>query len=84
MKKVDIKFCMGTMCYVMGGAQLRAAIDDLPEELTAQVRVGQSPCLGVCDKPGGTPPYVAIDGEIMGGVTPTRLIQILKEAIDAV
>ena len=29
MKKIDLKICMGTMCYVMGGAELKDAIDSL-------------------------------------------------------
>lgn len=27
MGKIELKICMGTMCYVMGGAELKAAID---------------------------------------------------------
>jgi NADH:ubiquinone oxidoreductase subunit E len=81
---MEIKFCMGTMCYVMGGAELRAAAEELPPELADKVTVKHSPCLGVCDKPGAQPPYVEIDGEIVGGMTRHSLLQIIKETIDAV
>lgn len=81
---IKIEFCMGTMCYVMGGAELRAAVDDLPEELAGRLEIGFSPCLGVCDKMGGNPPYVRVGDEIVGGMTRPRLIQIIKETIDAV
>lgn len=77
---MDIKICMGTMCYVMGGAELSAVVDSLPEELARSISVSYSPCLGVCDRSAaGEPPYVEINGKIIGGVSRATLIQIIKE-----
>ena len=56
MGKIELKICMGTMCYVMGGAELKAAIDSLPHEEREQIQISYSPCLGMCND-GGEPPY---------------------------
>ena len=77
MGKIEVKICMGTMCYVMGGAELKAAIDSLPQE---KIQVSYSPCLGMCND-GGEPPYVQINGRTIARVSTTGLIQILKEEL---
>ena len=61
MGKIEVKICMGTMCYVMGGAELKAAIDSLPQDEQEKIQVSYSPCLGMCND-GGEPPYVQING----------------------
>ena len=83
MAKIDLKICMGTMCYVMGGAELRALVDMLPEDVKQHLCVSYSPCLGVCDIK-GEPPYIKLDGKIVAGVSKTNLLQIIKEALSDV
>ncbi len=29
MEKINVKICVGTMCYVMGGAELRDVIESI-------------------------------------------------------
>jgi NADH:ubiquinone oxidoreductase subunit E len=68
----------------MGGAELRAMLDTLPEVICRDLSVSYSPCLGMCDKE-GKPPYIELNGKIIGGVSKTNLLNILKEAVkDAV
>ncbi len=84
MEKIELKICMGTMCYVMGGAELRAFIDMLPPDVSQRLNVSYSPCLGRCDKV-GEPPYIELNGEVIAGVNKTNLLQIIKEILkDAV
>ena len=80
MAGIELKICMGTMCYVMGGAELRAFVELLPENIRNHVSVSYSPCLGACDKV-GQPPYVEINGRIISRVSKADLIQLLKEEI---
>ena len=77
---MELKICMGTMCYVMGGAELRSVVDTLPDNISRTISVSYSPCLGMCDKI-GEPPYVELNGRIVGGVNKTTLIQIIKEEL---
>ena len=57
MGKIELKICMGTMCYVMGGAELKAAIDSLPHEEREQIQISYSPCLGCATTAGNRPTY---------------------------
>ncbi len=84
MATIDLKICMGTMCYVMGGAELRGLVETLPEEIRQHLAVSYSPCLGTCDKAGTPPPFIELDGEPIGGVSKNNLLQILKEALSDV
>ena len=80
MNKIELKICVGTMCYVMGGAELRDVLESLPENLKGLVDISFSPCLGYCDKR-NDPPYVELNGRMVAGVSKLSLIQILKEEI---
>jgi len=80
MDKIELKICMGTMCYVMGGAELKDAVDELPPEMRNRIEVSYSPCLGDCNN-GGEPPYVQINGRTIACVSKTNLLQILKEEL---
>lgn len=80
MAKINLKICMGTMCYVMGGAELKASVDMLPADIKRELSVSYSPCLGTCTK-GGEPPYIELDGKVIAGVSKTNLLQIIKEAL---
>lgn len=80
MKKTEVKICMGTMCYVMGGAHLKDVVDMLPEDMRPLVEVSYSPCLGMCQH-GGDPPYVLLNGKTVAGVSKAGLLQMLKAEI---
>lgn len=81
MAEINLKICMGTMCYVMGGAELRSLVEMLPEDVRRKLSVSYSPCLGMCDRVGGEPPYIELDGKVIAGVSKTNLLHILKEAL---
>lgn len=83
MAEITLKICMGTMCYVMGGAELRAFIEMLPESVNKHMQVSYSPCLGMCDKV-GEPPYVELNGRVVAGVSKNSLLQMIKEALNDV
>ncbi len=80
MGKIEVKICMGTMCYVMGGAELKAVVDTLPPEIRDRVEISYSPCLGTCNN-GGEPPYVKINDRLVARVSKTSLLQIIKEEL---
>jgi NADH:ubiquinone oxidoreductase subunit E len=78
-EKINIKVCVGTYCYVMGGHQLREIKTLLPEYLQDKVKVEASVCLG-CDelnsKP--NPPYVKINEELMASASLEKIILKLE------
>lgn len=80
MGKIEVKICMGTMCYVMGGAELKSIVASLPKEIKEAVNISYSPCLETCNN-AGEPPYIQVNGRIISRVSKANFIQILKEEI---
>lgn len=80
MEKIKIKLCAGTMCYVMGGAQLMEIGDLLSEDEKQYVDITLSPCLQQCNNQ-GTPPFIELNGRILEGISKDTLLQIIKEEI---
>ena len=80
MEKLKLKLCAGTMCYVMGGAQLMGISDSLSEEEKSQIEITFSPCLQQCNEQ-KTPPFVELNGKIIEGISKEKLLQIIKEEI---
>lgn len=80
MEKVNLKICVGTMCYVMGGAELRDVVESLPQNIIEHLNVSYSPCLG-CGKGEETPPFIEINGKRVAGGSKNSLIRIIKEEL---
>ena len=77
-KKIKIKICVGTQCYVMGNHELKDLKDQLPEDLKPKVYVEAAVCLG-CDvlntKP--APPYVEVNGKLISQATRDKIVDYL-------
>lgn len=71
---------MGTMCYIMGGAELKDIAETIPEEMRKHLDVSFSSCLGYCNEM-QDPPYIELNGRMVAGVSKSSLIQLLKEEI---
>ena len=80
MEKIKVKLCAGTMCYVMGGAQLMEINDLLSDEEKSFVEISLSPCLQRCNGE-ERPPFAEINGKPLQGVNKETLLQIIKEEI---
>ncbi len=48
MKKISVKVCLGTTCFVTGSANLQKLTEIIEEKYADKVEVESSPCLGVC------------------------------------
>ncbi len=83
MEKIKLKICMGTMCYIMGGAELKDFVENLSQEILQYLEISFSPCLGFCNEK-QTPPFIELNGRVVAGVSKFNLRQILKEEINNV
>ena len=83
-KKVEIKICTGTLCYVMGGADLQVIDEHIPEELLEFIDIKGAPCLEHCNKPIGNSkaPYVEIDGTVISDATVIKVVNAIKKALE--
>lgn len=84
-RKIVVKICVGTACFVQGGADLLLYEDFLEPSLLERCVIEGTGCLGGCkvqDAKSGAP-FVEVDGNVHANVTVDRLRQLIKEAIDA-
>ncbi|MCT4589765.1 MAG: NAD(P)H-dependent oxidoreductase subunit E [Carboxylicivirga sp.] len=59
--KYQVQICCGTMCYIMGGAELHLLKDSLPDSLKSKVNIEGIPCMGSCDKDEKLHPCVLVN-----------------------
>ncbi|MGI6433696.1 MAG: NAD(P)H-dependent oxidoreductase subunit E [Sphaerochaetaceae bacterium] len=84
-QKIMVRICMGTACFVQGGADLLLYGDFLDSELQQRIEVEGVSCLGCCKEHqrGLRPPYVQIGEQLHAEVDQTKFILLIKEALDA-
>lgn len=75
----EITICSGTLCHIMGGAELFEIEDKLLELFNEPIKLKASPCLGNCQ---GTekvkPPCILINGKLVPEATIEKIIEKLK------
>lgn len=81
MEKLKLKLCAGTLCYVMGGAELMEIGELLSAEEQEWVEITLTPCLHQCND-GEKPPFAELDGEMLKGISKETLLRIIKEKIN--
>ena len=81
-KKISVKVCLGTTCFVMGSANLQELIDSVPKKYGDRVEVSGVPCLGLCsiDWEFSKAPYVKVDDDVIKEATVEKVLA----AIDAI
>lgn len=81
MKKINVKICLGTTCYVMGASDLQMLADYLPENVAERLVLSGSPCLDYCFDPesNGKPPFVEINGNVLGEATIEKVTDFIKK-----
>ncbi|MGH0054407.1 MAG: hypothetical protein ACQ5SW_13535 [Sphaerochaetaceae bacterium] len=84
-EKVNVKLCVGTACFVQGGADLLLYQDFLDPVVLAGCDIQGVSCIGGCKdaEMKVRPPYIEIDGQLYGEMTQDKLCRLLREAIHA-
>lgn len=82
-KKINVKVCLGTTCFVMGASHLQELINKIPEKYGDKVEVSDVPCLGVCCKSWelSKAPYVKVDDEIIGEATADKIYSAIDQKL---
>ncbi len=74
----QIKVCLGTTCFVSQGARILRALEDTlgiadnPDAADGRVGLGHTRCLGAC----AVAPALIVDGQVFGGQTPNRAVEL--------
>ncbi len=83
MEKISVKVCVGTTCFVMGGANLQELNEIIPKKYGDKVEVAGSNCLGLCsiNWESSKAPYVKVDDEIVSEATVEKVIEAIDKKI---
>ena len=65
MEKIEIKICTGTLCHVMGGADLPEFALELRNKYQSKIHISGSTCMNYCKDSKLTPPFVEINGHLI-------------------
>lgn len=83
MKKIEVKVCLGTTCFVMGSSNLQSLTDIAQKNYGDKVEVSGSPCLGVCSTNWefSKAPYVKVQDEIVQEATVEKVIAEIERQL---
>ncbi len=84
-EKVSVRICVGTACFVQGGADLLLYDEFLDPIVLANCEIEGVSCLGKCKEADSKegPPYVQIDSVIHGDMTEEKFCRLVSEAVNA-
>lgn len=81
-KKLEVKICTGTLCYVMGGAELQLIDEYIPEDIIERIEIKGTPCLELCNKyDGPKAPFVKVGDRIVCEASVSKVIDVIKEEL---
>lgn len=85
MAKVSVKVCVGTTCFVMGGANLQELNDIIPRKYGDKVEVAGSNCLGLCsiNWEYSKAPYVKVDDEVVSEATVEKVLEVIEKKLNS-
>lgn len=82
MKKIDVKICMGTTCFIMCNSELEEIEKEIEPETAQYVRISGTSCLNLCKNVEyRIIPCATVDGEIIENVDKTKLLAAIKNAV---
>lgn len=79
--KHTVQFCESAPCHISGGREVRSAVQEElglnPGETSSDNKWSliTTSCIGMCD----LGPFLVVDGDIYGNVTPARISEILAK-----
>lgn len=84
-KKISVKVCLGTTCFVMGSANLQELIEMVPKKYGEKVEVTGVPCLGLCsiDWEFSKAPYVKVDEDVIKEATVEKVLKAIDDKLEA-
>ena len=85
MAKISVKVCVGTTCFVMGGANLQELNEIIPQKYGDKVEVVGSNCLGLCsiNWEYSKAPYVKVDDDVVSEATVEKVIEAIDKKLAA-
>ena len=83
MAKVEVKVCLGTTCFVMGGSNLQELNDIIPQKYGDKVELSAANCLGLCsiNWEYSKAPYVKVNEEVVSEATVDKVLEEIDKQL---
>jgi NADH:ubiquinone oxidoreductase subunit E len=83
MAKVEVKVCLGTTCFVMGGSNLQELNDIIPKKYGDKVEIAGTNCLGLCsiNWEYSKAPYVKVDEDVISEATVEKVLKAIDDKL---
>ena len=83
MGKIEVKVCLGTTCFVMGGNNLQELNELIPKKYGDKVEVMGANCLGLCsiNWEYSKAPYVKVDDEVISEATVEKVLEVINKKL---
>jgi len=80
-KTYEVCVCTGTLCHVLGGAELPSLEHHLPEDWKKNVTVKGSSCMKHCKDKQMQPPFVEVNGHLIEQATIAKVLDYLEKCM---
>ena len=81
-KKIEVKICVGTYSYVMGGADLMDIEKNFSPNLLASVKISGATDIPGVDEKKMKPPYASVNNLIITEATETKILQAIENELN--
>ncbi len=83
MANVEVKVCLGTTCFVMGGSNLQELNDIIPQKYGDKVELSAANCLGLCsiNWEYSKAPYVKVNEEVVSEATVEKVLEEIDKQL---
>lgn len=82
MDKITVNLCLGTTCFVMGGAKLQELADTLPAKYGDKIEVVGKTCLELCSSGFSNAPYAKVNDQVIGEATAEKIISAIEDILN--
>ena len=82
MKKITVKICNGTTCFVMGSSKFQDFEDRIPQKQRGFVDVRAQSCLNLCqNNEYSRSPYVMVDDEVISEADVEKVLHVIEKKL---
>ena len=83
MAKIEVKVCLGTTCFVMGGSNLQELNEIIPQKYGDKVELSAANCLGLCsiNWEYSKAPYVKVNEEVVPEATAEKVLEEIERQL---
>lgn len=81
---IDVKICVGTYSYVMGGADLINLEKNFPVHYAKRVKVSGATEIEGVDEKKMKPPYASVNNKLIAEATEVKILNAIEKELAAV